>query len=499
MSSVNLISLLNRKQINNKYQGLRWNSSLDVYTRLGSISSVPISQSAGNINLPIQSQMLRCMVLDNETINYFVSSSDPLMKAGSTVSISGITTSTSTYNLVNSSVNFITQGVVTGNVVRNSTNNKYAVINGVSANTLSLSLDIITSGNTYQIGNARYDGSDGQVMTQIPKFYYKQYINGFDNYWYISKYPLNDFTLHPAFIRDNVVVSYRYMGSFEGSMYVASTSGMTTIANIPVTSYVSGNELCSIAGTWPKTSESRMSFRSMATSRGTNWRQMDYYLLSAVQLLYLIEYANFNSQSMIGAGRTNISVTSWIPNDGIGITGLSIINNNGSGGVALGGTAGDMKDYMTYRGIENFYGNVWKFIDGITWDSSLNDSTSRIPVWVSGNKAYFNDNASTNMKLLVNATNIGVTNAGYVSNLENCVGFIPSAVGASSTSKITDYYYQYSTNGGGWRVPLFGGVSSDGAAAGSFYLASVFGWAYVGVGISARGKMVRNLCRTKGR
>jgi hypothetical protein len=45
-------------------------------------------------------------------------------------------------------------------------------------------------------------------------------------------------------------------------------------------------------------------------------------------------------------------------------------------------------------------------------------------------------------------------------------GFLPLTVGAGSTTKITDYYYQAT----GWRVAFFGGGAHKGAHAGGFYL-----------------------------
>ena len=475
-------------------QGLQWNSSTDVYTRLGSLYDIATSTSAGNINLPIQGDMKRCCVFDSSLIdrtgvnrvNYYINSTNPINKDGATSLLTGTTTSTTSYHLIDTNQSFISAGVLVGNYVHNITDNTYAMITNVTATDLTLGLDIITSGKTYEIGTARYDGSDGQVMVQIPKFYYKQDLSGVNKIWYISKYQLKGFILHPAFWKDGKEVDFRYMSAFEGSMFDYSANGMVSSGNITTGMYGSGDKLCSVANQWAKTNESRNSFRLMAQNRGSEWRQMDYYLLSAVQLLYLIEYANFNSQSMIGNGRTNLSGGGWSADSYIGRTGFSVKDGNNSANVSNGGTGGFMTDYMSYRGIENFYGNVWKFIDGITWDASANSSTLPIPIYVSNNSLYFKNYGSTNMQLLVNATNIGVTSEGWISNIENVVGFIPNAVGASSTTKLTDYYWQYSSNGQGWRVPFFGLSSAYGGMSGAFCLFSYDGWSFVGVSISGR-------------
>ena len=450
-------------------QGVSWNSATDTYQRLGSLWGIPTGTSA-KAYCPIQLGMKRCMVADNEVVNYFVDPVNPIMKKGETVAITGAATSTATGTLNNTGVNFTSLGVVAGLVLHNITANTYSTIASVATTALTLSRAdlVMTSGNTYEIGSANYGGADGQVMVQIPKFYQKFGVTSADHWWNVSLLPLVGYTVHPAFIRDEIEVPFRYYSAFEGSMYDASASAMTASGNIPSTIYDSGDKLCSVAGQWPKTNESRASFDAMCTSRGATWRQHDFYLLSAVQLLYLIEYASFNSQSMIGAGRTNLSGGGWTANSYIGMTGFSIKDGNGIANVSIGGSSGYLTDYMTYNGIENFYGNAWKFIGMMSINGGVGTSAP-MPMYATGNKAHYNAASAVNMDLIVNNTNLGATNEGYASNLENCIGFIPSAVGAGSTTKITDYYYQYSNNGG-WRLPLFGGGSDAGATAGAFFL-----------------------------
>ena len=467
-------------------QGLSWNNTGDTYSRTDSISGVTPSQSAGNVNLPIHADMKRCVVLDNGVVNYYIDPINPINKQGVDFMLVGVTTSTTTGHLIDTGGNFIVNGVKVGQYVKNVTSSTYAMITSVAATDLTLGIDIITSGQNYSIGSAIYNGDDGNVMVQIPKFYYYQDLSGTTKTWKISKYQISGYTLHPAFFKDGIEVDYRYMSAFEGSMYDVSISGFTTSANIPVQMYDAGDKLKSVANQWPKTSETRAAYRSMAQSNGTIWRQMDYYLLSAVQLLYLIEYGNFNSQSMIGAGRTNLSGGGWTADSYIGRTGFSVKDGNNTASDQVGGSSGYMTDYMSYRGIENFFGNVWKFIDGMTIDMTLNNTTSPIPIYVSNNSSYFADTGSVNMQLLVNETNIGATNEGYISNIENCTGFIPSAVGASSTTKLTDYLMQYSSNGNGWRAPWFGASSTNGSIAGCFAFYASNAWSVFAVNVSAR-------------
>ena len=326
-------------------------------------------------------------------------------------------------------------------------------------------------------------GADGQVMVEIPKFYYRQSYSDNTHSWEISPFNLSGYSLHPAFLKDGAEVDYRYMSAFEGSMYDSSESAMCAQADIPNSLYASGDKMCSVAGQWCKTNEDRAEYRDMAAERGTGWRQMDYYLYSAVQLLYLIEYANFNSQTKIGAGRTELSGGDWIADSYIGETGMSVSDGNFSNSVANGGANYDT-DYMTYRGIENLFGNVWKMVDGWTVDGTWTGAPAAMPMYATNDASKFADANDMGVAKLCDASYIG-DSADYIGNIEEAVGFIPSAGGGSSSTELCDYYWQYSESGRDyWRVPLVGGYAAYGGVAGAFALIVYFHWAldssYVG-------------------
>jgi hypothetical protein len=111
---------------------------------------------------------------------------------------------------------------------------------------------------------------------------------------------------------------------------------------------------------------------------------------------------------------------------------------------------------MSYRGIENFFGHIWKWLDGI----NTNNNRS----YICNNAGNLADDTSSNY------TDIGINNInsdGYQATLLNISrGFLPASVGADSGTKITDYYYQSS----GWRVAFSGGDSDNGLGAGFFCL-----------------------------
>ena len=298
-------------------------------------------------------------------------------------------------------------------------------------------------------------GADGQVMVEIPKFYYRHTFVGATHGWDISLVPLAGFAVHPAFVKDGVEVDYRYYGAYEASL----TNTSTKLASISgATGYTLGE---AYADGKIYTNATRATFRAKAAARGTAWRQLDYDLHSAVQLLFLVEYASFDTQLRIGNGITN--VTDWATYNNyypICPTGNSNSIGNATGNVgtasATSAATSAAGAYMSYRGIENWYGHILKWVDGI----NTNDNRS----YVSNNRTVFADDTSTGY------SDIGVSNvavSGYQNTLLNVNrGFLPATVGAASSTKITDYYYQAA----GWRVASAGGGASGGVFAGGFCL-----------------------------
>ena len=298
----------------------------------------------------------------------------------------------------------------------------------------------LSNGNT-----ADLTGAGGQVMVEIPKFYYKHSMSGNVHSWEISEMPLSGYAVHPAFLKNGVEVDHRYFGAYEASS-ASSTMG-------------------SASGTTPAASKTRTTFRTEASARGTGWRQVEYYLHSAIQLLYLVEYQDFNSQEMIGEGRTTLSGGSWDTSSYIGISGKSNADGNGTNSNDSSTLGGDA--YMTYRGIENWYGNMWEMRDGWT----VNDvSASQLIMYATNNDADFADTGSTNMTVIYDDTSPHAS-GGYISGLADISnGFIGNAMSGASNTYVGDYYYQYA-GGSGWSLPIVGATAnSGGSQAGAFAL-----------------------------
>jgi hypothetical protein len=310
------------------------------------------------------------------------------------------------------------------------------------------------------------DGSDGNVMVQIPKFYFKYVKNGTTHNYNISDLPLAGYQLHPAFFKNGEIVDYRYIGAYDACFLDATDSTFksgTNLADMTANIDTANDLLASVSGIYPLVGVTRAEARSLASNVGTGWRQVDFWLISAIQMLYLVEYGTFNSQSVLGNGNTGLAsypASSANQTDSPhSIAGKSNSLGNASTDSTSGASSASRDTaFMSYRGIENFYGNCYNWVDGY----NIGIVAAR-DNFVSNNDAHFADNTSTNY------IKIGTTNPtanGFVSNIQDIAGaFIPSSsTGGSSSTFITDNYFQSTGN----RVARFGGLATDGSLAGAF-------------------------------
>jgi len=309
-----------------------------------------------------------------------------------------------------------------------------------SSGVVNTYLNALNSNYTDTGAIANLTGANGNVMVEIPKFYYKYNYVGTTHNWSISLTPLDGYAVHPAFNKGGVEVEHRYIGA-----YNASTDGTV---------------LKSVSGEYCDGGMTRATMRTRARAIGTGWGILDFNLVSAIQLLMIVEFCTFNTQTAIGMGRTQLSGGDWVDGSYYGLNGLSNSIGNATGNVTYIGDADDAGadlNYMSYRGIENFYGNVWKWVDGI----NIKD---HIP-YICNNPALFADDVFTGSYISAGIT-MSSSN-GYQNTLaQTGTGFFPVSVGAGSSTKITDYYWQNTGN----RVVRLSGNAGDGSNAGAFCL-----------------------------
>jgi hypothetical protein len=315
-------------------------------------------------------------------------------------------------------------------------------------------------------------GADGMVMVEVPKFYTKRAVSGTVTTWFVSDYPLTGYTVHPAFIKDGVEVAKRYYSAYDacafdvsGSAYISGLNRDNAVSNTPNVDVTAstGDVLASVSGIYPMVGLTRAQFRTIAANRGTGWRQLDFALWSAAQLLYLTEYQSFFSQSILGDGNTN---DTYLTQSGTQSDSPHTIagSSNGWGNYSTNGSqpsagAKPGTAFMVYRGIENLYGNCWNWADGINVNVTSNGN-----VHVTNNRADFADDTSTNMTLI---STTAPTTSGFVSAIAAIDNyFVASSVsGGSATTFLTDQWVGSTSSNRAVRV---GSSATAGADSGAF-------------------------------
>lgn len=352
-------------------------------------------------------------------------------------------------------------------------------------------------------GDADYkeDGSMGQVMVYQPKFYYLVCPVEYDpidtgigyhlrkaNY-YVSEKPRAGFRLHPAFYdASGNEIDYFLTSAYEGSIYDASASAY--LLNDEQVMNAGEDKFSSIAGARPASGSSqnltRPNIEAMAQNRGTNWHGDLIKQVSAEQMLMIIEMGMMSLQTAVAQGVVSLPWTtgSDTTSSYAATTGSTASLGNGTGmaektttyegGVAKEYTV-DGKTSVCWRGKENFWGNIWKFVYGINiWGNGK----------MGGGQPYIcSDFSFAESKNSGNYEPAGFTvtpKEGYISAMGYSTAcdwlFIASECLGNSSLPVGDYTY-ITVNLNGYRIALLGGGWGNWDNAGGFC------WAlYNGVG-----------------
>ena len=327
-------------------------------------------------------------------------------------------------------------------------------------------------------------GTVVQVMVEQPKFYYKvvplnvekKHKGGITRKvrYYVSDTPKAGFKLHPAFVENGNENEKIYVAAFEGSLYDASAA--VYILDDSQVADFTADMLSSIANAKPLSgltqSATRANVRKLAEKRGSGWEQAYAATVSASQMLMLIEYASFNMQSCIGNGavsKTDDGATNMSEPTG------TTINLGNASGVAANFNGIQM---ISYRGEENFWGNIWGWVDGI--NQYMDATTHEGTIYIADHT--FTDDIGTGA--YEDAGIIAVFGDGYVSAF--CYSekydwlFIPGELLGNTALPVGDYCWNGNT---GWRVAALGARWDDGLGAGAFY------W-YLGKASSNRSRSI---------
>lgn len=266
----------------------------------------------------------------------------------------------------------------------------------------------------------------GNVFIKIPKFYSKVTKNTDGTYKHqISGTQHEGFTTLFVDGKGNEL-DYVLVGKYEGSgsaSRVYSKSGATVLVNI-----------------------TRGNFRIGCKANGKGYQQYDFMIDAIIKELFMIEFATTNSQSIMQGytAQSNVAAVATGRTDTVKTASGSEINNT------------DGKHACKYRGIENPFGNVWKWCDGINFDTEK--------IYVCEDPEYYADD-----KHDAPYTYMGdrLMSDGYLKEVtpfaKNPLLGYATAIGAGSTTHYSDYYYVNNTGtvlrcGGRWLSGAYAGL-----------------------------------------
>ena len=342
-------------------------------------------------------------------------------------------------------------------------------------------------------------------MVYQPKFYYLVCPVEYDpidtgigyhlrkaNY-YVSEKPRAGFRLHPAFYdASGNEIDYFLTSAYECSIYDASASAY--LLNDEQVMNTGEDKFSSIAGARPASGSSqnltRLNIEAMAQNRGANWHGDLIKQVSAEQMLMIIEMGMMNLQTAIAQGVVSLpwATGSDTTSSYAAATGSTASLGNGTGraektttyegGVAKEYTVDD-KTSVCWRGKENFWGNIWKFVYGINiWGNGK----------MGGGQPYIcSDFSFAESKNSGNYEPAGFTVAnadGYISAMGYSTTcdwlFIASECLGNSSLHVGDYTW-LTANLNGYCIARLGGCWNNGGDAGAFC------WS-LNSGVGARGR-----------
>jgi hypothetical protein len=323
------------------------------------------------------------------------------------------------------------------------------------------------------------DGSEGDVLVRKPKYYYKFECEYPSYRWLFSAEPHAGFTVWPAFMQrgdpqNPTAADYLYSGAYEAYGYV--DGGVFKLGSAAGKRPVTGNSRSDPESpqwdpypglvnanvpdiTLGREGEFTITIAEKCASLvGTGFGITNFWDYVGDQLLMYLEFGTFDIQSALGKGIVDLPSGEGFAGKLTGADNIdSRLAENGTGvGSGING-----KTPVTWRGIENPYGNVWKFIIGCNFKAGGIFRTIK------------RDGSGTLAGTMADGSyeeGSGVPQVnGYVSGLlEDELGGVavmPSAVNGSDSTYLCDYWYAPT----GDRILLAGGYWCNGRNAGPGY------------------------------
>ena len=264
---------------------------------------------------------------------------------------------------------------------------------------------------------------DVDVMVEIPKVYWSFAKTSTGYEVKISNIKVDSTYDCYAHKVNGIEKDYIYVGAYLGCV---KENKLRSISNMPVRVNVTLNDA-----------------REYAQANGKGYQQNNWFVLILLQILYLILYKNLDSQSALGTGWTAFG---------------SPCNTGGTNkkGIVFGGT---QTNQICFLGVEDLYGNVYEWIDGIKVDSTYNTLIT------SDNKNF--TNSYKNIGKFIESTRGGKMSKSIHTNEG---GFFPTETTGSNST----YYCDHSSIGSD-KIARFGGHYNENMDVGIFCIKFDYG------------------------
>lgn len=330
---------------------------------------------------------------------------------------------------------------------------------------------------------------DYAVMTEIPEHWYKLYFNGTKFRMMLSEIPLPGYKHVDKF----------YISTYEARMYrtdnlLCSAAGASKLSDPNSINFRGGDNTAEWDDTYrsllgcPVTNLTRDQFRQAARKRGSGWEMYTYGAHKTLFWLFAVEYATLNSQKPFNAQKD----ANGFAQGGLGLGPTQMTDwanfNNANPLIPCGytnefGNSSGEKAYVVknssdgthatlmanrYRGIENPFGHIWKYVDGANVQVTTGDSGLSI-LWTTNNPLNFSSTSYTGYD---KKGNICRTD-GYAKKmlLGEDGDIVTTEIGGSSSTYWCDYYAT-NTSANRMQVIQVGGNADSETSAGLVYVSA---------------------------
>ena len=472
-------------------------------------------------SLPIQSQLKGCIAQGDKVI-YWLNESDWRFRKEAITKSVELTVAGDVYTMVAdvfSTLQYDKQWVKVDGVacqissIDTSTNTATLLVNDQLK---ALSLESATK--SIELG-AVLNGYDGTVRVYCPAFYIKSTVVGNVAKVWLSTVKIDDtYTYQPEILVD----AYRstVLNTVPENMgYLTTLTVDSAISVVNTNAYCRGGGNRSESDQYlatdpfrtdlgkPRTNISRATMRTYSRNAKSQMLSYDQYK-NIFYWLYVVEYANFNSQEAYNAtltgegyrqGGMGASITTmdkWQEYNGyypLTPCGYGNTLGNGTGLVSLTipeftyGADSTVRAAQTmqmarWRGFDSPFGDIWTNLDGLIIDADADNHPNNM------NYVYTCQDASKYADTLNDSyVKVGeeIHQDGYTKSFDlgDAAHIIPHVMGGDTTKYICDYH-QTGDKNKTLRTLLVGGSASNGATAGlgSFYSRNGVSGAWTSVG-----------------